>query len=206
MCVFRAGVNKFVCCADVFEQGAWNQCQAVNDPELRELAQILPDIVIRGKAPSTVKQYSGAFLRWKAWAAKKSEVRCFPVSPFHFSLYMAYLIQKASSPAPVEQAVCAVSWVHKLALREDPTEHPLVGQMLAGAKRILCKPVAKKQPITPSMLSLLVSRFGGKDAPLSDVRTLAICLVSFAGSCVLTNSLTLKSRMCHITMSTWSCI
>ena len=81
----------------------------------------------------------------------------------------------------MEQAVYAVSWVHKMAVCEDPTKHPLVEQMLAGAKRILAKPVVKKQPITTSMLSSLVAKCGGKDASLSDVRTLAICLVSFAG-------------------------
>ena len=51
----------------------------------------------------------------------------FPVSPFQFSLYLTYLIQKSNSPAPVEQAV------------------------------------------------------GGENAPLANVRTLAICLISFAG-------------------------
>lgn len=131
-------------CTDVFEQGAWNQLKSVDDPEFRELAQALPDIVLRGKAPSTIKQYSGAFLRWKAWASKKREVCCFPVSPFCFSLYLAYLVQKVGFPAPVEQAVCAAPWVHKLAVQEDPTEHPVVKQMLAGAKRILAKAVVKK--------------------------------------------------------------
>ena len=48
---------------DIFEQGVWVEMQAVQDPELRELADSLPEVVLRGKAPSTVKQYSGAFVR-----------------------------------------------------------------------------------------------------------------------------------------------
>ena len=35
----------------------------------------------------------------------------------------------------------------------------------------------KEEPITPEILSTFVSRFGQKDAPLSDIRTLSVCLV-----------------------------
>ena len=126
--------------------------QSIEDPELKELADSLPEVVLRGKAPSTVKQYSGAFVGWKKWAGRKKEVCTFPVSPFQFSLYLTYLIQKSNSPAPVEQAVHAVSWVHAIAIREDPTQHPLVQQTLAGAKRLLSKATDKKEPITASIL------------------------------------------------------
>ena len=60
----------------------------------------------------------------------------FPVNPFHLSLYLCYLIQKAAS---VEEAVWALSWVHAVALEIDPTEHDLVRQVLAGAKHMLAK-------------------------------------------------------------------
>ena len=77
--------------------------------------------------------------------------------------------------------VCAISWVHTIALQEDPTEHSLVKQVVAGAKRILAKPTSKKEPVTSSILRMLVDKFGGNDAPLSDVHTLSIGLLSFAG-------------------------
>ena len=66
-----------------------------------------------------------------------------------------------------------------IALLEDPTEHSFVKQVVAGAKHILAKPTSKKEPVT--ILRMLVDRFGGDDAPLSDMCTLAICLLSFAG-------------------------
>lgn len=68
-----------------------------------------------------------------------------------------------------------------MALMEDPTKHPLVEQVLAGAKRVLAKPTVKKEPITADILKELVTKHGGEGASLSDIRTLAICLVSFAG-------------------------
>ena len=58
-------------CPRRFGSAAWQEVGAVEDPELQELGQILPMIVLRGRAPSTVKKYSGAFLRWKKWASQK---------------------------------------------------------------------------------------------------------------------------------------
>lgn len=99
----------------------------------------------------------------------------------HLCLYLNFLIQKSSSAAPIEEAVNAVSWVHILAVVEDPTKHPLVVQVVAGAKRILARPTLKKEPITAEILGSLVKRFGQLNASLSDIRTLAICLISYAG-------------------------
>ena len=122
-----------------------------------KLASSLPDVALRGRAPATVRQYSGAFCRWKKWASAKG-VDSFPASPFFVSLYLNYLIQKSSTVAPVEQAVHALSWVHSIAVVDDPTQHPLVGHVVAGAKRILARPTCKKEPITPDILQRLVSR------------------------------------------------
>ena len=64
---------------------------------------------------------------------------------------------------------------------EDTTSHPLVIQVLAGIKRKLACPMVKKKPITPEILSTLVSKFGQQDASLSDIHTLCACLLGFAG-------------------------
>ena len=87
--------SMFVLCVlDIFSTSSdWSDLGKVEDPELKELAELLPTIGLRGKAPSTVKKYSGAFLRWKNWANQKNEVACFPAKPFQVSLYLAYLIQ-----------------------------------------------------------------------------------------------------------------
>ena len=81
--------------------------------------------------------YSGAFLCWKTWAQQKYEVPYFPASQVQVSLYLTYLIQKASTSSPVEEAVNTISWAHQVALVDNPTQSDLVKQVLAGAKRIL---------------------------------------------------------------------
>ena len=106
----------------------------MDDPELTDLAESLPSIVLRSKAPATVKKYAGGFSRWKKWADSKHNIEAFPAKPFQFSLYLAFLTQSANTSAPVEEAVNSLSWAHQMAVVEDPTDHPLVKQVLAGAK------------------------------------------------------------------------
>ena len=64
---------------------------------------------------------------------------------------------------------------------EYTTSHPLVQQILAGAKRKLAHKTTKKEPITPEILATLVDKFGREQASLSDVHTLTMCLVGYAG-------------------------
>ena len=56
-------------CIDVFSSGIWSELSVIQDPELQQLAKSLPDIVLQGRAVSTVKKYAGAYNRWKKWAA-----------------------------------------------------------------------------------------------------------------------------------------
>ena len=64
---------------------------------------------------------------------------------------------------------------------EDTTSHPLVQQILAGAKRRLAHKTTKKEPVTPEILAALVDKFGKEQASLSDMRTLTMCLLGYAG-------------------------
>ena len=81
---------------------------------------------MQGKAPSTIKKYSGAYSRWSRWASSRDEV---PTKPIHVALYLAYFTQTANTPSPVEEAVNALSCVHRMATVEDVTVHPLVVQV-----------------------------------------------------------------------------
>ena len=112
---------------------------------------------MQGKAPATVKKYSGAFGRWKKWASARQEVPTLPTKPIHMALYLSYLAQSDKTPAPLEEAGNALSWVHKMATVEDITTHPLVIQALPGAKRIFAHKTTKKEPLRPDQLQLLLS-------------------------------------------------
>lgn len=167
---------------DVFSHGSWSELSDVTDPELRELAGALPLLALQGRAPTTVKKYAGAFCRWRRWASEKSEITAsLPPKPIHIALYLSFLVQRSNTSAPILEAVSALSWVNQVATVEDTTLHPLVQQVLAGAKCKLAHKTTKKEPITPEILAKLVDKFGQPEASLLDVRTLAMCLVGYAG-------------------------
>ena len=99
----------------------------------------------------------------------------------HTALYLAYLTQTANTPSPVEEAVKAQSWVHRMATVEDVTAHPLVVQVLAGAKWILADKTSIKELLTLEQLHAFVEKFGSENATLADIRALTFYLLAFAG-------------------------
>ena len=188
----------------VFRQGAWKELEDIQDPELQELAAALPELALQSRAPSTIKKYSGAFSRWRKWAATKSEIGPnLPPKPIHIALYLSFLAQRCRSSAPLMEALSALSWVNQVATVEDTTFHPLMQQVLSGAKRKLAHKTTKKEPITPEILSNLVDKFGNKGAPLSDVRTLTMCLVGYAGFFRYDELSKLREFVCIFMRNTW---
>ena len=111
---------------------------------------------------------------------------------------LAFLIQKSSTSAPVEEAINSQSWAHQLACVEDPTKCSLVMQVAAGAKQILAHRTCKKEPITLHILEKLVNAFAGEKASLSDVQILAICLVGFVGFLCFNEIAHLRESDVHI--------
>ena len=54
---------QFITYSDIFKQPIWQDFADIDDLELSTLAEFLPVVVLRGRAPSTVRKYSGVFLR-----------------------------------------------------------------------------------------------------------------------------------------------
>lgn len=165
--------------ADTMTDGVWAELAEVRDPELQRLAKALPSTVLHSRADSTVAKYGYAFQRWKSWARARDEVPVFPVHAVHFALYLQHLSEKLQSWSAVQEAVNAVSWVHQLSGLEPVTQSAFVQATVAGLKRKLAKPKAKKEPVTVDMLAALVDSLG-ESPSLSDVRLAAICLLAFA--------------------------
>jgi len=103
-----------------------------------------------------------------------------PASPFHVAICLQLVCQEASSPSPVLTAVYSIDWVHKLSGYEKVSVHPFVESMMSACQRILARPKCRKEPITAEMLHALALKFKDKSS-VSDVRTLAMCLIGFAG-------------------------
>ena len=178
---------------EVFNSGAWVQLKSLEDPELRRLAQSLPQTVLSSRADSTTKKYLYAFGRWKEWAESKSEVVVFPVQDVQFALYLQNLLEVTDSRAAVEVAVNAVSWVHRMAGLQPILDSPFVRSVLAGLQRQLAKPKSKKEPITVDMLTAMVQSCDGS---LADLRLVSMALLAF--SAFLRGDELVKLRVCDV--------
>ena len=160
--------------------GVWPLLSNLVDPELQCLARELPAVVLSSRADSTTKKYMylGAYRRWKAWADSRQGVPSFPVRDIHLALYMQHLSKSSQSKAAVEEVVHALSWLHKVAGMQAPSESPLVQSAMEGFRRLLAKPKCPKEPVSVEMLQAMVGA-AGPSPSLTEVRLLAICLVAF---------------------------
>ena len=68
-----------------------------------------------------------------------------------------------------------------MAMVEDTMMHPLVQQVLAGARRILAKKTKKKEPITPEILASFVEHLLVKMPFCQIICTITVNLLGFAG-------------------------
>ena len=134
-------------CLDIFSQPLWREISDIEDSELKELAEALPMVVLQSRAPSTVKKYGGAFLRWKRWAlSKQADIPILPANPLHVALYLMFIIQKSSTSAPVEETVNALSWAHQVAFVDGPSRCNINKETVAGAKRLLAHRTKRRSP------------------------------------------------------------
>ena len=106
--------------------GVWKELADIRNPELRHLADSLPDTVLRSRADSTTTKYLYAFQRWKRWAEPRDEVTVFPVGEVHFALYLQHLGETTQSKSSVEEAVNAVGWVHQISGLPSISASPFV--------------------------------------------------------------------------------
>ena len=62
------------------------------------------------------------------------------------------------------------------------SNHPLVSLMVSASQRLLGRPKVKKDPVTPEILKALVeSKITDKSLSISDLRSVALCLIGYVG-------------------------
>ncbi|XP_068203660.1 uncharacterized protein [Palaemon carinicauda] len=143
---------------------------------------LLPDLLQKSRAVSTSRKYENSFIRWNKWALNSGLGRedILPAKAFTVAIYLCSLIQCASSPASVISAFYAIKWFHEMYDFKSPTDSQLVCNVLEAGKRILSKPVVKKEPVT---VGILLKVYNGiyEDYNLKSQRIICACLLAFAG-------------------------
>ena len=155
---------------DLRQAGKWGEVE--NSDNLIEL-------LFCTRAESTVTKYQRAYYRWRQWAIARRHVPL-PAQLLQLCSYLQSVGSSSGSKSAVEEAVNVVSWAHTIAWLESPTRHPTVVSIMEAYRRVLAAPKNKKEPVTAEDLRKMVRLSAGLKASLADVRTIAICLISFA--------------------------
>lgn len=104
----------------MLKEGPWSLLRELDDPDLRRLADALPETVLKSRADSTVKKYLGAFKRWRQWALEH-QLQEFPVAAYHVVLYLQHIAQTSGSKAAMEEVTYSLAWAHGVAGTPSPT-------------------------------------------------------------------------------------
>lgn len=126
--------------ADLEAAGAWSQLGNPKDPELQQLAKVVPDTLLSGKADSTAKKHIGTFPGDGSYGQRQGrKFPSFPGQEAHIVLYHQHLSQSVQSKAVIEEVVNALSWLHQTAGLPPVSGLPLVQAALAGHRWILAQ-------------------------------------------------------------------
>lgn len=138
--------------ADIFLFGDWDLEAAgipSGDPQIQSLYNELRASAVDSRAASTLKSYSGYWLRFKTWCLEKG-VPSLPAAPLTVALYFTLLLRSASSPSPVLSTSAAIFLYHSLAGLPSPTRNPLVAMAREIAKRTKVAGQNVKKPFLAS--------------------------------------------------------
>lgn len=149
-------------------------------PDLKSLADVIPLLIAKSIASSTLKSYNQGFRAWSRWSARFEGVNSLPVNRLHLAAFIASVVQQGGKFGKVEHAFYGLNWIHNVLDLPNPCDSWLVRCVKNSAKRLLKTPVVKKCPIRPRHLRKLV-RYFGSSSSLLDLRICAIALLSYAG-------------------------
>ncbi|XP_071133591.1 integrase/recombinase xerD homolog [Mytilus edulis] len=137
------------------------------------------DMAKKSKSDSTNKKYDLYFNKFKIWC-RKFNLKFLPADVSTVSLYLTELIQSACSVSVLNSNFYAIKWYHELFLYPNPCCSSLSNIVLEGGKRILAKPIQKKEPITADIIVKLFNLYHDI-SNLSNCRLLCMLSLAYAG-------------------------
>ena len=151
---------------------------SLRNPQLKDLAVKLPEILLASHAPKTNSAYDYAFQRWRNWCVSNN-VAAVPASPIFIALFMVHIGEKTASASAVKLILPALTWAHTLQGVDFEGDTALTRGVSAGLQRSFAKPRKPKEPISAHHLLQVASVTNINS--LDDVRTMVLMLLSFAG-------------------------
>ncbi|XP_071123255.1 uncharacterized protein [Mytilus edulis] len=158
----------------------WKQFEELaNDSRFAKIVSALPSIVEASSSKSTVKKYKFYFGKFRIWCSD-CQLEFSPANSTTVCFYIGSLIQQGVGVSVLESNFYSIKWYHDINFKYNPCSDKLLSNILEGGRRILSKPINKKEPITTDILKLIVSRYGSEH-DLSNLRVCLLCLLGFSG-------------------------
>jgi integrase len=120
-----------------------------------------------------------------------------PANKEDISRYFIDLYNQQAPYSRIETVFYAVKWKHDCSseVNHNPCDSKFLHSVIQGLKKLLSKPIVKKEPITPGMLRDIVNKYG-QSSNLMDIRLCSMLLLSFAG--FLRHSELVNIRRCDL--------
>ena len=141
----------------------------------------LNKVIGSSRAESTIKKYNNAIAAWKVWCDINHLSHTHP-SHLDLARYFVYLYNSNAPFSKIETAFFAIKWKIDCSpdfCQQNPCDLKFLKLLLDGFKRLLAKPVNRKEPITPEILQALVQKFD--NGGLEGVRLCCMVLLCYAG-------------------------
>ena len=116
------------------------------NPELQCYANKIPEIIAKSIAKNTSKTYAQGLRNWKKWSAKFNGIYKFPVEEIHLACFITAAIQSNEKLGKIEHTCNGLSWIHNSSNLPNPCNSETVRLLREAARRLLSKPVTKKEP------------------------------------------------------------
>ncbi|CAG2247680.1 unnamed protein product [Mytilus edulis] len=174
----------------------WKQFEDyANNPRLASVIEVLPSIIESSKAKSTNNKYRIYFEKFRKWCVLFG-LQYSPATSTTISLYIGGLIQQGISVSVLEANYYSIKWHHDKNFKDNPCSDEFLSLIVEGGKRILSKPINKKEPVTPEILQMIISKYGIEN-DLSSLRICVLCLLGFSGFLRYSELAAIKAK--HIT-------
>ena len=134
---------------------------------------------MKSRADSAVRRYLKEIQKFMTWCKSHNISVKLPFSVSVVSVYMARVYKVSKSYASLVLVHAALKWSHSFI--PDDVQNPLESSnchnFLEATKRSKSSPIVKKLPISPEIITKIVSKF----AHLRDLRLACLCALGFAG-------------------------
>ena len=128
-----------------------------------------------------MNRYDKAFTYWNSWCTQH-KIETFSANAEDISKYLIHLYLINAPYSRMESAFYAIKWKYDCNpnVLVNPCDRRFLHIVLQGLKKLLHKPIVKKEPITPDILKAIADKYG-TSVNLKDSRLCAMLLIAYAG-------------------------